>query len=257
MVLSASSVHSFEVHDGDSYAIVKRQLMWVAIGIPCAWVASRLPYQAIRQLSWLGDRRSSVVLLALTAKFGVVVNGNKNWLAARPGADPAVRDRQARDRAVGRPRLRPEGPPARQPPPGDGAGGAGPARRSSLLVDRRPRPRHRPGALRDPAGDALGGRGARPAVHARAVGGRRGRGLARDHQLRAARPAHQLRRPVQGLPRRRLAARPRPLTRCPAAAGSARASAPASRSGATCPRPTPTSSSRCSARSSAWSARCW
>jgi cell division protein FtsW len=83
MVLSASSVYSYEVHDGDSYAIVKRQLLWVAIGIPCAWVASRLPYQAIRQISWLAIV-VSVVLLALTAKFGVVVNGNKNWLALGP-----------------------------------------------------------------------------------------------------------------------------------------------------------------------------
>ena len=83
MVLSASSVHSYEVHDGDSYAIVKRQLMWVAVGIPCAWVASRLPYQAIRQISWLAIM-VSVVLLALTAKFGVLVNGNKNWLALGP-----------------------------------------------------------------------------------------------------------------------------------------------------------------------------
>jgi cell division protein FtsW len=83
MVLSASSVYSYEVHDGDSYAIVKRQLLWVAIGIPCAWVASRLPYQAIRQISWLAIV-VSVVLLGLTAKFGVVVNGNKNWLALGP-----------------------------------------------------------------------------------------------------------------------------------------------------------------------------
>jgi len=44
---------------------------------------------------------------------------------------------------------------------------------------------------------------------------------------------------------------------CRRAASSARASARASRSGATSPRPTPTSSSRCSARSSAWSGRCW
>ena len=42
MVLSASSVYSYEQHDGDSYAIVKRQLMWVAVGLPCAWIASRL-----------------------------------------------------------------------------------------------------------------------------------------------------------------------------------------------------------------------
>jgi cell division protein FtsW len=83
MVLSASSVYSFEVHDGDSYAIVKRQLLWVAIGVPCAWIASRLPYQAIRQISWVAII-VSVVLLALTAKMGVVVNGNKNWLALGP-----------------------------------------------------------------------------------------------------------------------------------------------------------------------------
>ncbi|QZY27960.1 putative lipid II flippase FtsW [Nocardioides coralli] len=83
MVLSASSVYSFEKHDGDSYAIVKRQLVWVAIGIPCAWIASRLPYQAIRQISWVAIV-VSIVLLALTAQFGVVVNGNKNWLAVGP-----------------------------------------------------------------------------------------------------------------------------------------------------------------------------
>ncbi len=83
MVLSASSVYSYEQHGGDSYAIVKRQLLWVAIGVPCAWVASRLPYRALRQISWLAIV-VSVVLLALTAKMGVVVNGNKNWLAVGP-----------------------------------------------------------------------------------------------------------------------------------------------------------------------------
>jgi len=83
MVLSASSVYSFENHDGDSYAVVKRQLLWVLIGIPCAWVASRLPYRAIRQVSWLGII-VAVVMLALTIKLGTTVNGNTNWLALGP-----------------------------------------------------------------------------------------------------------------------------------------------------------------------------
>ncbi len=84
MVLSASSVYSFEHHDGDSYAVVKRQLMWVVLGIPCAWVASRLPYGAIRQISWLGIL-VAVVLLALTQTgLGTTVNGNTNWLAVGP-----------------------------------------------------------------------------------------------------------------------------------------------------------------------------
>jgi cell division protein FtsW len=83
MVLSASSVYSFERHDGDSYAVVKRQLLWVLIGIPCAWVASRLPYRAIRQVSWLGII-VAVVMLALTIELGTTVNGNTNWLALGP-----------------------------------------------------------------------------------------------------------------------------------------------------------------------------
>ncbi len=42
MVLSSSSVYSYQVNDGDSYAIVRRQLLWVVIGLPCAFVASRM-----------------------------------------------------------------------------------------------------------------------------------------------------------------------------------------------------------------------
>ena len=34
MVLSASSVYSYRVNDGDSYAVVQRQLVWVLIGLP-------------------------------------------------------------------------------------------------------------------------------------------------------------------------------------------------------------------------------
>lgn len=83
MVFSSSSVYAYEQHDGDSYAIVKRQLMWVSLGVPCAWVASRLPYGVIRQISWLGIIVATV-LLALTARFGTTVNGNTNWLALGP-----------------------------------------------------------------------------------------------------------------------------------------------------------------------------
>lgn len=83
MVLSASSVTSFEQRNGNSYAIVERQLMWMIIGLPCAWVASRLPINAIRQLSWLGIL-VSVVLLGLTKFLGTTVNGNQNWINLGP-----------------------------------------------------------------------------------------------------------------------------------------------------------------------------
>jgi len=85
MVLSASSVYSFEQNNGDSYAVVKRQLMWVAIGIPCAWLASRLPQSTIRRFAWIGVGVSIVLLLLLRVpSLGRTVNGNTNWLGVGP-----------------------------------------------------------------------------------------------------------------------------------------------------------------------------
>lgn len=84
MVLSASSVYSYAQNDGDSYAVVKRQLLWVVIGLPCAWIASRLPHVVLRRFAWLA-LMVSVVLLGLTQTgLGVTVNGNTNWLGVGP-----------------------------------------------------------------------------------------------------------------------------------------------------------------------------
>ncbi len=83
MVLSASSVYSYKVHDGDSYAVVKRQLMWVVLGLPVVYVASRLSTRWIRRFTWLAYA-VSLTLLLLVAFMGVAVNGNQNWLAFGP-----------------------------------------------------------------------------------------------------------------------------------------------------------------------------
>ncbi|GCD91699.1 putative lipid II flippase FtsW [Nocardioides sp. LS1] len=83
MVLSASSVYSYEQNGGNSYAVVERQLMWVSIGLPAAWVASRLPHRLIRGLTWPGYV-ISLALLLLTAFVGVTINGNQNWLPLGP-----------------------------------------------------------------------------------------------------------------------------------------------------------------------------
>src|SRR3954471_451135 len=55
MVLSASSVYSYKMNGGDSYAVVRRQLLWVLIGLPLAWLASRLPNRWVRRVAhpWL------------------------------------------------------------------------------------------------------------------------------------------------------------------------------------------------------------
>ena len=82
MVLSASSVYSYKALD-DSYAIVKRQLLWVLIGLPSAWIASRLSHRWIRRLAYPGFS-ISLLLLLLTAFFGVERNGNTNWLGVGP-----------------------------------------------------------------------------------------------------------------------------------------------------------------------------
>jgi cell division protein FtsW len=83
MVLSASSVYSYRVNDGDSYAVVRRQLLWVVLGLPCAFLVSRVSVRWLRRLAYpayLG----SLALLVLTAFIGVTVNGNQNWLAFGP-----------------------------------------------------------------------------------------------------------------------------------------------------------------------------
>ncbi len=84
MVLSASSVYSYE-ENGSSYAVVERQLLWVLIGIPCAFLASRLPLGMVRGFAWPA-LLVAIVLLALVRVpgLGVEVNGNKNWLGLGP-----------------------------------------------------------------------------------------------------------------------------------------------------------------------------
>ncbi len=82
MVLSASSVYSYR-QTGDSYTVVRRQVMWVLIGVPCAFLASRVSVRWVRGLTYPAFSLS-LLLLALTAKVGVEVNGNKNWLALGP-----------------------------------------------------------------------------------------------------------------------------------------------------------------------------
>jgi cell division protein FtsW len=82
MVLSSSSVDAYKT-TGDSYAIVKRQLMWVLLGLPCAFIASRMSHAWIRRLAWPAYLLS-LSLLLLTAFLGVERNGNQNWLAVGP-----------------------------------------------------------------------------------------------------------------------------------------------------------------------------
>ncbi|WP_372736132.1 putative lipid II flippase FtsW [Nocardioides sp.] len=83
MVLSASSVYSYRLNDGDSYAVVRRQLLWVLLGLPSAFAVSRMSVRWVRRLAYPAYL-FSLALLVLTAFIGVTVNGNQNWLAVGP-----------------------------------------------------------------------------------------------------------------------------------------------------------------------------
>jgi cell division protein FtsW len=81
MVLSASSVLSYNLNHGNQYAIFYRQLIWVAVGLPMAYVASRMTPRHFRMLAYVA-LLGSVFLLMLTyiPHLGKSVNGNTNWL---------------------------------------------------------------------------------------------------------------------------------------------------------------------------------
>lgn len=84
MVTSSSSVVAYRT-SGDSYSIVKRQLMWVGIGLPLAWLASRVPVSLVRRLAWPAIGLAALLLaLVQVPGLGVEVAGNQNWLGVGP-----------------------------------------------------------------------------------------------------------------------------------------------------------------------------
>ncbi len=79
MVLSASSVNAY-VTKGDSYFYVKRQVLFLIIGLIGAVVIVKLPTRRLRSLSWMGVGLAAVLLILTYTPLGQNVNGNQNWL---------------------------------------------------------------------------------------------------------------------------------------------------------------------------------
>ncbi len=79
-VLSASSVISYAQGLG-SYSVFFRQVVWALLALPVAAVATRVSPRVLRVLSWpLLLAVIGLLLLTYTRRFGVEVNGNRNWL---------------------------------------------------------------------------------------------------------------------------------------------------------------------------------
>jgi len=80
MVLSSSSVESLrETKLHSSYSVFTKQALFAGVGLPLAWLASRIPLTGWRRLSW-AMLVGSLGLLALVPLIGVSVNGNQNWI---------------------------------------------------------------------------------------------------------------------------------------------------------------------------------
>ena len=83
MVLSASSVYSYKEF-GNSYHIVVKQLTWVGLALPVAFVVAKLPTRVLRLLAWPGLIAATVLVALTQTSLGKEVNGNTNWLALGP-----------------------------------------------------------------------------------------------------------------------------------------------------------------------------
>lgn len=80
MVLSSSSVMAANFYD-DSYYFVKRQLVFLAVGVPIAWTVSRMPTKLLHLIAVVA-LIGSIAMLALifVPGLGSAAGGNNNWL---------------------------------------------------------------------------------------------------------------------------------------------------------------------------------
>ncbi|MGW3770534.1 putative lipid II flippase FtsW [Actinomadura verrucosospora] len=80
MVLSASSVKQLQA-TGSAYTLFQKQAVWVAIGLPGMWVASRLPVKTFRALAYPLLLLSVVALaLVLVPGLGRSAGGATRWV---------------------------------------------------------------------------------------------------------------------------------------------------------------------------------
>ncbi|MBA3530033.1 MAG: putative lipid II flippase FtsW [Propionibacteriaceae bacterium] len=79
MVLSASSVKAY-LNYRDSYYYIKRQIVFVAVGLVAILVIVRLSQSTLRVLAWFGTAAAMILLILTYTSLGVEFQGNRNWL---------------------------------------------------------------------------------------------------------------------------------------------------------------------------------
>lgn len=81
MVLSASTIESYDT-TGSAFTWFRKQLMWVAVGLPLMWVASRMPSSVFRKLAYPVLAIAVVGLtIVLIPGVGVSLQGATRWIS--------------------------------------------------------------------------------------------------------------------------------------------------------------------------------
>ncbi len=82
MIFSASSATAYSEHQDVTY-YAKRQIMWLVVGLACAFGAYRVDYHALKKAAPYIVIASLLSLVAvLVPHVGLVVNGARRWIGA-------------------------------------------------------------------------------------------------------------------------------------------------------------------------------
>ena len=83
MALSSSSVYA-QANGDSAYYYAIRQVMFLAIGIPGAWILSRMNERTLKPLGWAAIILALLLLLLTFTPLGQNIKGNRNWLLLGP-----------------------------------------------------------------------------------------------------------------------------------------------------------------------------
>jgi cell division protein FtsW len=84
MVLSASSIVAYAT-SGSPWGFFAKQALWIAIGLPMMWLASRMPLPRFRSLSYPALVATIIgLIMVLIPGLGVSANGATRWVGVGP-----------------------------------------------------------------------------------------------------------------------------------------------------------------------------
>ena len=89
IVLSATTINSIKVNDGDPFAQFMGQAKFVLIGLPLAGIAAALPMRAYKKLAPLAFLGAVSLQMLIFTPLAKTVGGNTNWIMI-PGTGQVV-----------------------------------------------------------------------------------------------------------------------------------------------------------------------